>query len=183
MRFRLHYKGPLKSNGRAKDKQRLRRAFLPQLRDLWDRRPLVDQKAEFLRSDYELSAIKSVREWNFASVVNSKNNLVAELDILVLDPEEPGAVITQGGDIDNRLKTLFDALSIPRKNQIPDDDAPAHDEDPFHCLLEDDNLITGVRVTVDRLLGESEGSSDVAVVICVDVRCTRLTMENLGFSQ
>jgi hypothetical protein len=37
----------------------------------------------------------------------------AELDVLLLAANLPGALIRRGGDIDNRLKTLFDALSVP----------------------------------------------------------------------
>jgi hypothetical protein len=47
------------------------------------------------------------------------------LKITLLRPEEPGAIILQSGDIDNRLKTLFDALSVPAQpNQLPKNDAP-----------------------------------------------------------
>ena len=181
MRFRLHYRGPLRSNGNPHDKQALRRKLSPQLKELWNQAPLVDQRDDFLNPCYELSVIKKVGDWNFASVVNSRNNLVAELDITLLRPEEPGSVITQGGDIDNRLKTLLDALSIPQSNQIPTDDTPGPDEDPFHCLLEDDNLITSIRATVDRLLDSSD-KEEVLIVMGVNVSCTRATLANLGLS-
>ena len=90
-------------------------------------------------------------------------------------------MITQGGDIDNRIKTLLDALSIPQANQIPSRDVPRDDEDPFHCLLEDDNLITGIRITTDRLLACSN-DKEVLILMSVDVSCTRATLENLGLS-
>ena len=178
MKFRLHYRGHLKSNGDPQEKQRLRRYFLPQLDDLWERPPLVGVKDKFLDPDYEPTAVTRVTGWNFTSIVNSKNFLIAELDILLLRPEDPGKVITQGGDIDNRLKTLFDALSIPKPNQIPKGDQPCQGEDPFHCLLEDDNLITGVKISVDRLLA-SDDPGEVLVVIGVDVSFTRGTFQNL----
>ena len=181
MRFRLHYRGPLKSNGNPRDKQALRRKLSTQLKELWNQAPLVDQRDEFLNPCYELSVIKKIGDWNFASVVDSRNNLVAELDITLLRPEEPGSVITKGGDIDNRLKTLLDALSIPQPNQIPADDTPGADEDPFHCLLEDDNLITSIRATVDRLL-DSKDNDEVIIVMSVNVSCTRATLANLGLS-
>lgn len=182
MQFRLHYRGPLKSGGGPKDKQRLRRSFLPQLKNLWEQRPLVDQKDDFLDPNYAITAIKQIGEWNFASIVNSNNHLIAALDIVLLQPEEPGKVITQGGDIDNRLKTLFDALSVPSKDgQIPPKDRPAPDEDPFHCLLEDDYLITTVSVTSDRLL-DSRQPGEVLLLIRVDVSCTKATLANLGMS-
>lgn len=181
MKFRLHYRGPLRSNGSPEDKHNLRRYFLAQLKDLWNRSPLAGQKEDFLNPTYELSVIKKVDGWNFASVVNSRNHLVAELDIVILRPEEPGSVVTQGGDIDNRLKTLLDALSIPQANQIPNGHEPCEDENPFHCLVEDDNLITSIKVTVDRLLGCSN-DGEVLILMCVDVSCTRATLKNLGLS-
>ena len=181
MKFRLHYRGLLKSDGDRTEKQRLRRCLLPQLRNLWEQRPLVIQKDQFLDPRYELTAIKQVNGWNFTSIVNSTNHLIAGLDIVLLRPQESGAVITQGGDIDNRLKTLLDALSIPPAGQIPPGDRPGPDEDPFHCLLEDDSLITGVSVTSDRLLGPSK-PGEVLLLIRVDVSCTMATLENLGVS-
>ena len=90
-------------------------------------------------------------------------------------------MITQGGDIDNRIKTLLDALSIPQANQIPNRDVPREDEDPFHCLLEDDNLITGIRITTDRLLACSN-DKEALILMSVDVSCTRATLDNLGLS-
>lgn len=103
-----------------------------------------------------------------------------KLDITILRPEEPGNLVTQSGDIDNRLKTLFDALTIPDLQQIPPEDSARDGERPFHCLLEDDNLITEVHVTVDRLLGSNNDPHQVLMIICVDVSATQGTMENLA---
>ena len=49
-------------------------------------------------------------------------------------------------------KTLFDALRMPKNLGETGKVAPQADESPFFCLLEDDRLITEVRVTTDRLL-------------------------------
>lgn len=181
MKFRLHYRGPLKAKGRPVDKQVLRRAFHPQLKDLWGRVPLVHQAENFLHKDYELSVIREINGWAFSSVISKSLHLVADLDITILRPEEPGAIVTKGGDIDNRLKTLLDALSIPKPDQIPTEDAPRTDEAPLHCLLEDDNLITGLRVSVDRFLGVQD-PSEVLAIILVDISATRGTLENLELS-
>ena len=178
MKFRLHYRGPLKSNGRPQDRQALRREFHPQLKDLWTRSPLAHQAENFLCKDYELTVLREVNEWTFSSVVNETRHLVADLDVTMLRPEEPGAIITKGGDIDNRLKTLLDALSIPKANQIPNGDTPGADEKPLYCLLEDDNLVTGLRVSVDRLLGPAR-PSEVLVIVHVDVSVTRGAFKNL----
>ena len=60
MKFLLNYRGPLKSNGKPKDKHELRKYFHPQLEDLWKRLPLREQAKEFLDPEYELTAIKTV---------------------------------------------------------------------------------------------------------------------------
>ena len=181
MKFTLHYRGSLRSNGDRNHKQKLRSSFHPQLSDLWSRNPLVGQKDHFLNPSYELSAIEEVQGFEFASVVNSRNHLVAKLDIVLLRPEDPGNVLAQGGDIDNRLKTLFDALSVPKDGQLPKGFGPDQDEQPFHCLLEDDSLVTGVSVRSDRLLGGTT-PHEVLLLIQVDVSATRGTFENLSFS-
>ena len=152
MKFRLFYQGPLKVNGSIADKQLLRRAFLPQLRSLWQQKPLADFYNEVNLGLNKAALVKGIGPFNCLPLVQQAIELVAAIDIVLLRPEEPGNIITQGGDIDNRLKTLLDSLQMPKLNQIPPGDAPRNDENPFYCLLEDDNLITGLSVVTDRLL-------------------------------
>jgi hypothetical protein len=67
--------------------------------------------------------------------VCSQLRLVARLSIVMLRPEPPGSIITAGGDIDNRLKTLFDALRMPKViSEIPNGDAPQIGETPFSAF-------------------------------------------------
>ena len=95
--------------------------------------------------------------------------LVAELDILLLRPEDPGSIV-QRADIDNRLKTLFDALRYPSiPQEIPARWSPADGEAPLFCLLDDDRLITRVNVDTDRLLA-SNSPDEVDLTIRVRVR-------------
>lgn len=104
--------------------------------------------------------------------------MVAELDVTLLRPEAPGSVITQGGDIDNRLKTLLDALRMPKTDaEIPKGDTPGQDEGPFFCLLEDDNLVTHLSVTTDRLLVPVQHHLEVVAFLHVRVKVTRATMD------
>ena len=49
-----------------------------------------------------------------------------------------------------------------------------------HCLLEDDYLVTGLSIRVDRLLGSND-KKEVLVVISVNVLNTKTTLENLTF--
>src|ERR1700730_3830664 len=95
---------------------------------------------------------------------------------LFVNDGAPGDVLT---DIDNRLKTLFDAL---RKAKGPQElgagtssgqVAPDADEKPFYVLLEDDKLITDVAVTTDMLLQpvpDTPPAEAVRLVIEVTIR-------------
>lgn len=93
----------------------------------------------------------------------------------------PGRIVTQGGDIDNRPKTLLEALKVPNlPNALPQGAVPAAGESPFFCLLEDDNLITGLNVETDRLLDPSAGPNEVVILIHALTRLTVGTVGNLG---
>ena len=131
MLFRLVYSGPLRANGDLKHKQHIRRALHPQLRELWE----TELKHE---SRLDVWKPRSVGSFKFVPLVISAENLIAELDVLLLRQEEPGKILTRGGDIDNRLKTLFDALPMPKDaSEIPPGDKPGANEAPFYCLLEE----------------------------------------------
>lgn len=183
MEFTLHFRGDLKANRGPKDKQAIRRHFHSQLKLLWEQLPLSENRT--LLGDNQrqgdVSISKQVGAFCFAPLVCQKLNLVAELSITMLRPEAPGSLITQGGDIDNRLKTLFDALTIPvQASQIPPDDVPGESETPFFCLLEDDNLITKVSVSTDRLLEKCQSANEVEMNIHIRTRQTRQSWANMG---
>jgi len=115
----------------------------------------------------------------FAPLVSQVHgwNAIAELDILFLRPSEPGALIGHGGDLDNRIKTLLDALRMPNAEEIPNGAQPSQDEWPFYCLLQDDALVTALSVTTDRLLAPKP-TSDVELIIRVSVKITRRSFKN-----
>jgi hypothetical protein len=101
---------------------------------------------------------------------------------LLLAANLPGDIIRQGGDIDNRLKTLFDALSMPASaQQMPVDPDVEADKRVF-CLLEDDKLVTAVRVSNDRLLSVPDGSNDVLAVMRAHPLAFRPNLANLGIA-
>ena len=91
------------------------------------------------------------------------------IDILFLRRDQH-PLILRGGDIDNRLKTLFDAFRVPdKKGKLKCD--PAEGEDPFFVLLQDDKLISEVRIDTDNILllpdNAKPNSKDVFLVINV----------------
>jgi hypothetical protein len=73
------------------------------------------------------------------------------MDVVLLRPER-GRFILKNGDIDNKLKTLFDALRMPGNESETGQAVPDGDDDPLFVLLEDDGLVSEVKVTTDQLL-------------------------------
>lgn len=183
MEFSLLYQGPLKSNGTTQHKQEIRRVFHPQLKLLWQQTPL-NSFNEILQENPpkgKISILQKVGDFTFAPLVNEKLKLYAELDLVFLRPEAPGSLITQSGDIDNRLKTLFDALRMAKVcTEIPDGDNPNQDESPFFCLLEDDSLITKISVKTDRLLIPAPSDNHVYLLLTVKTKIVVGTWLNIA---
>jgi hypothetical protein len=105
--------------------------------------------------------------------------LTCGLKILFLRKEAPGKVY-QGGDLDNRLKTLFDALAVPAHPEqvVADASAP----DPIYTLLEDDSAITKVEIETHRLLSRPGANThEVRLIIDVDVRVAQARIYNQPF--
>jgi hypothetical protein len=177
----LHYRGTLRANGGTAHKHDLRGLFHAQLKTLWGQKPLSEQptllQPRTREGDYSL--LRPLGAFTFVPLITAEMNAVAELSVTLLRPEPPGGLITQGGDIDNRLKTLFDALTMPRHlSALPSGAAPEPDQTPFFCLLEDDNLVIAVSVRTEQLLEPVCDSSLVDVSIHVRTRVTRTTMGN-----
>lgn len=170
MEFRLVYDGPLKSNRGKDDKHALRRVFHGQLRQLISRKAMAHVKN--LIATQQTTLIQ-VGAFTFAPLITERLNQVASLHITLLTPEEPGRAITQGGDLDNRLKTLLDALRSPKVlSELPAAAKPTEDETPFFCLLEDDALVNSISVVSDRLLRPTDNSSTVLLIIHVVPKST-----------
>jgi hypothetical protein len=202
MEFRLVYEGHLPSTGSPKWKHRIRKQFHSQLSTLWHEHPALAHKwkkmpggavHDILRQARLIKNIPGINEvemlardfercgFRFVPLVNKRFDLVCGLNILFLRRESPGALISQGGDIDNRIKTLFDALRVP-KDGSEIEGQPDADENPFFCLLEDDLLITEFNVTTDRLLRPArsdEKDTEVVLIIQVTVKATEINLENL----
>jgi hypothetical protein len=198
MRLTLFYRGPLHAatpdNPRAEEKQKIRRYFHKELADLWETHPAVEGQIEKWRA---LPADQQARNganafitvfdsglFRFVPLVVKRHWMRCELDILFLRHEPPGTMFNrETGDLDNRLKVLFDALRMPKPNsqEIVATDQPSESERPFFCLLEDDVLITRVNLETDRLLDKQmETDSEVELVIRVTIKVTRLTYGNMA---
>ena len=183
LEFTLFYQGELRSNGDAVHKQQIREALHPQMKRLWNLDPLSGSGyVAYPPPDNpsELSLIEMVGSFAFAPLISNKLALAAQVTITMLRPERPGQLIQQSGDIDNRLKTLFDALSVPQHlEQLPKGYSPEADQIPLYCVLQDDRLISSVAVHTERLLTLDEGQSQNHVVLLIHVK-TRVTRHIYG---
>jgi hypothetical protein len=118
----------------------------------------------------------------FLPIVRESMGLTCGMDILFLRKEDPGALVLQGGDIDGRIKTLFDALRMPWDDTEATHKRPDGLEYPLYCLLESDALITGFNINTDRLLTKPNSSAnEVRLIINVDVRVMHARPYNISF--
>jgi hypothetical protein len=102
------------------------------------------------------------------------------LEILFLRKEQPGKVY-QGGDLDGRIKTIIDSLTMPQHSEQVTERTSTK-ADPVYCLMEDDSLVSGVHVESERLLTDQSHAKDyVKLVIEVDVRVRQATIYNQSF--
>jgi hypothetical protein len=95
--------------------------------------------------------------------------------------------VVSAGDLDNRIKTLIDALRKPHSaNELRGNEIPAPGEDPFFCLLEDDDLVTALSVETDMLLdppvADDAAQRQVKLIISVELKPSHITMFNLSFA-
>lgn len=182
--FRLVYQGPLKAAGQSEsrrvEKHAIRCALSEQLTELFCLKNdvVLDRGCP----DWDKMPCHERGEFKFFSLVREQLNLVCDLDILFLRRDEPGSLIRGGGDLDNRIKVLFDALKVPTEDEIRGLHPDPHQV--LICLTEDDKLITGFRVTTDRLLEPPASDAEfnhVHLIINVEVKVTRITDANLAY--
>jgi len=198
MEFRLIYRGPLPSDQPGKRsekhvismvdlKQKIRDYLHPQIEQYWKSHPsakvpggpftaaYTPQGLSFWEYYAEQNKVisKSNHIHRFAPLLTERTYFGCAVNVLFLRRDMPNVSLVHQGDLDNRLKVLFDALRMPRISQEVQDLPQPADRNPCFCLLSDDKYIDHVSVTTDRLLtptepGESE--NDVVIVIHVIAR-------------
>jgi hypothetical protein len=190
MIFTLRYTGDLKSSGntggRGKDKQGLREHFHPQLERIWSRHTVLKKinretltepvKAQDRWEPPYPNALKidshlfrcMVRGASFIPLITASMEVHCHLSLRIGRPVRVGTIFA-GGDIDGRLKTLFDALTVPKDDgQVPDGTTARE----YLCLLSDDDLITALSISSYELLG---GATENWVDIDLEVTITAVT--------
>ena len=126
-------------SGNVKQKHEIRKHLHLQLVELWKEHPDLRSQAAslFFKSDrgdgiqriipapLHVATASNVKTWvqhiaddhircghHFVPLVSIVGGFTCSLDILFLRRDSPGSLVKSGGDIDNRIKTLLDALTI-----------------------------------------------------------------------
>ncbi len=112
----------------------------------------------------------------FKPLVRESLDLTCTLNILFLRQEQPGSLLKQGGDIDNRIKTFIDAL------EMPSDELEGDEKDGINYpLLENDTLVRGIEIDTERLLlPEEDFPNQVHLVVEVVVHVERVGEWNIA---
>ena len=191
LEFRLTYAGELKAHsdakrlrGRTNHVHQLRQCFHTQLKRLWQVHPLL---VEIQKTGAHYTEIPSMG-FNWRPLATKDNGLICKLDIQMMRSGAPGRVLA---DIDNRLKTLFDALRSP---ETPEEIGggpngvgqfkPEEGQNPFFVLMTDDRLITHISVSTDELLEAVPGVPDdnaVRLTIGVTIKPYDVTVDNMSY--
>ena len=197
MEFTLRYSGTMLRpqvgrDARLDEKHALRLDFHKQLQELWRTDPRlspIDPKtlqepipSEHMRFDVQRKILSPAHAplfgylyqlrlngFRFIPLVTEPMEARCQLAIRWGRPTKPGRIIFSGGDIDGRLKTLFDSLRMPHTPSELPANIRGTDELCF-CLLADDNVITKVSVESYRLLGDFPSDAHSEVDIDVTIR-------------
>lgn len=219
MRFHLTYSGPLKSNKpwnpddpndrdkRAGHKHSIRRCFHTQLKRFWEENLFysgemmdaaakdvlprgvaawVDDPGARIPMVKVLGEIYGIGLYKFVPLAWKEAGVGCSLRMLCLRREDTVAI---GRDLDNRIKTVIDALTRPLDTQgspLAEDGSilpPQSGEDPFYVLMDDDRRVDHLEVKTDALLDIPEGEDEswVHLVINVELRATVPTVFNSCF--
>jgi len=197
MDFRLIYRGSLKATQRDpvpgsvqrsahwQLKHRMRREFHRQLKTIWNiNKVLLDKKDDdgSILGINRLALAHQVPPWSFVPLVTSELQMLCGLDFLLLRRDHPGSSVWSG-DMDNRIKTLIDALEVPDEQSGYGADIPIEsDYNPMFCLVQSDKLVTSLSVETARLLdAPPEADTSYAEVhIHVRLRPENVTLLNIG---
>jgi hypothetical protein len=121
--------------------------------------------------------IPVVNVGSFIPIIRQSLYLACAVNILFLRHEEPFNLMRQGGDLDGRIKTLFDALKMPDPKNEYIGDPPA--ADPLYVVLEDDALISDVSIKSGKLLGNrTKDKHAVRLTIDVTIKVLRVFYAN-----
>jgi hypothetical protein len=179
MKFKLIYRGEVKSNPKRRREHvhDLRMVFHKQMKRLFEIKPYSQIYKYTDKKNKKLPYVtRNLGGLEFVPFISPDLNLLAELDITLMHPELIG---TPRADIDNRMKTLLDALKMPHTlDEIPP--YARNKGDRVITLLEDDRLVTKLSVNTSHLL-DTDFENEVFLLISVTPKVSEGNEFNLPF--
>jgi hypothetical protein len=190
--FTLRFGGHVPSGargGKAEEKHNLRVHFSDQIHRKWQKIKALNQYLEMhmpIVEDHrsgrfckpsngdELLPFFGVKRSGLTifPMISAHNALMCELSIFmsVMEPR----LLEPKGDLDNRVKFIFDALRMPHEDQeIPASACSGSDQ--LYCLLEDDSLIRKFSV-------EAEEAISSPLTESIEIRVTIFSTSETHFS-
>ncbi|MDR1207556.1 MAG: hypothetical protein LBK26_04045 [Rickettsiales bacterium] len=194
MKFKLLYFGELRVNPkkRAQHITDIRMKFHPQLKKLVEHSPWNNLQKYMMPAPSKSPVnTRHVGGIDFNPIITPALKLLCELDVQLLHPEVVGIA---RADIDNRMKTLLDALRCPQNEHEIGENQPKG-IGPVYTLLDDDHLVTRLSVNTSHFLAPNmfdvdatenapvsiEQEERIFAMIDVNVRVEEGTLENLPF--
>jgi len=194
MKFKLIYYGELLINPKRRTNHlhEIRSVLSPQLKRLTEISPYCEIREKLMSRGQGIREVGGVK---FFPIITPELDLLAEIDVQIMHPE---ILDTPHADIDNRMKTLLDALKRPQNaNEVAEATVKAvqgKKENTIFTLLDDDHLVTKLTINTSHLLAEPCGGllrtkrkkSDTALdhrlllIISVNIRASRGTIDNLS---
>ena len=183
MEFRLTYEGKLASTrsnadkgyfaNKVKHKHEIRKKFHNQLKLLWSTHPVTKHMIDYRDNDGKPSFLDKIciTENNFTwlPLITEKMAWECDVNVLYLRNGARGSVLNES-DIDNRIKTLLDALKMPKRGEIHRDEKPSEDEEPFYVLFDDDKVVSRLSVETDTLLSPTGEDKQIDSRLVIKVR-------------
>jgi hypothetical protein len=182
MKLTLTFDGDIPSVGNAKSLPSpgklaaiwaMRDAFHAQLEHLWETHHLLQGRGspQARAAATRLNTPILLHGRQFVALVRNDMPLKCELEVRMLVNHSPGSLITKAGDLDNRIKGVIDALRMPGS---PDELRKRNSQPNIYaCLMQDDAVITGLKVSVERYLGcPSQSAQWARLTIAVTISPT-----------
>lgn len=168
----LTYSGKLSTTSHAKMKFDYRRSFREQLERYQQHMLDDDAPAEMT---FRPEDQRVVGPFVFHPLITKESRRVVDLDITLLSDFEPACSATHPtGDLDNYLKAVIDGMRMAQSMNEVRSEKPKKDENPFKCLLEDDQQIRRINIQSHKNYSRPQNykngkGSEVFVIIKVKV--------------
>jgi hypothetical protein len=162
----------------------------------WMSSPPLDIDGGGAVSQVRMPLLDAVLARHSANCMNSKGyrwvpltlsqySVSCEIDMLMLftSPEQAGP--KNFGDLDNRVKTVIDALKQPDPDSISHCPAPGKGDDPFFVLYNDDKVVSKLTVETDNLYRPRmthHQEKPILLTVNVTLRPYNVNMFNLMFA-